>query len=426
MKNASQNSLKPKATGAVDSGIRKVHQRLGVLQKVCSDIAIEPDLEEVMKHVTAWVASALQAQICTLFLRDEADPDWLVLRAAYGYPAHLLNTRTHRVGEGITGYIVANKQKVIRNSAVSVRRHSNWKGKLDAIRGGVCNTLLGYPICFRKEPAIGTLKVENKLPDRIGRPRRFSHDDELVLETICGIFAVKLKADEAMRETWRAENIARFFHTFRSPLFTVRGMCEQIRAFVDDGEPIPDLAKKVSIAYTDALRFEQLVNNSAFWTRSKAKLDIEEIDLVQITGEIIDRLREYAVYKKASLCPRLPEEQNHKFPTDRSLFELILVNLVENSIEYGGGEITVHLEIKPEEFFLEVRDNGPGMTEDEKNNATQAYYRGVNSTRKDGLGLGLSVCKKAVDLLDGKLEFLNNIPKGLRVRVTIPENHRNL
>lgn len=407
---------------------KAVLQRLRVLQKVCLDIVFEPNIEEMMQHVTDWVADALEAEICSLFLRDEADPEWLVLRAAKGYPPNLLNSRTHRVGEGITGFIVQEKQAVLLNGNANVAAHPAWKGRLDMRRNGRCETFLGYPIYFRKDAALGTLKVENKTPTPAGSSRGFTDEDQLVLETICGVLAMQLKAEESKKEQWRVENIARFFHTFRSPLFTVRVMCQRIGNLLDlseCGKPVPDLAERIRVAYAEALRFEQLVNNSAFWTRNQASPKIRDVTLAQLAGDIIHQYGEYAKFKNVTLTFLPPPEATERRRTDPGLFILILANLLQNAIEYGGGVVTVILELNSSGYTLEVRDNGPGMTLEEKAKATQPYYRGPASNMKDGLGLGLSVCEKATRLLQGKLDFFDQPREGLIVKVAIPDSKEN-
>jgi signal transduction histidine kinase len=92
--------------------------------------------------------------------------------------------------------------------------------------------------------------------------------------------------------------------------------------------------------------------------------------------------------------------------------------LVQNAIEYGSGEVTVRAWCHHSTYGCDVVDNGPGMTPEEMKQATKPYFRGDRGIGKDGLGLGLSVCEKAVQLLQGKLEFSRAKRSGLCVQVS--------
>jgi len=65
-----------------------------------------------------------------------------------------------------------------------------------------------------------------------------------------------------------------------------------------------------------------------------------------------------------------------------------------------------------------VKDNGPGISEEEFPHIFERYYsrNDKNSTKRKGMGLGLSLCKSIVEAHNGKISICNNDPHGTIVR----------
>ena len=68
-------------------------------------------------------------------------------------------------------------------------------------------------------------------------------------------------------------------------------------------------------------------------------------------------------------------------------------------------------------FLIEIKDNGSGITEDDKKKIFDLYY----STKKDGNGLGLSITQKIISQHDGTIEIENNYPAGSIFKIKIPQ-----
>ena len=99
--------------------------------------------------------------------------------------------------------------------------------------------------------------------------------------------------------------------------------------------------------------------------------------------------------------------------------ELVVVNLLRNASQaiqsIGKPEIRVRIFDRPGPGF-EVSDNGVGLTEEKLAEIVQIG----ESTRPEGLGLGLSIVRDLVELHEGKIEFSLTPAGGLVVRVTLP------
>lgn len=105
-----------------------------------------------------------------------------------------------------------------------------------------------------------------------------------------------------------------------------------------------------------------------------------------------------------------------------ALVHILLDNLVDNAIKYGkaGGCVEVITRRTSEEIVLVVRDNGPGVTEQDRGRLSDRFFRAAGS-RQSGSGLGLSIVARIVAHFDGHLTFTSGIDgSGLGVEIRFP------
>jgi two-component system, OmpR family, phosphate regulon sensor histidine kinase PhoR len=104
---------------------------------------------------------------------------------------------------------------------------------------------------------------------------------------------------------------------------------------------------------------------------------------------------------------------------DRDLLHRALANVAENSAKHTQeGEIVLEARGNGTTTEIEIRDTGPGMTDEERARAFQRFYRSSNGT--DGFGLGLAIAQEAVLAIGGTIELESKAGVGTRVRVALP------
>jgi two-component system sensor histidine kinase VicK len=104
---------------------------------------------------------------------------------------------------------------------------------------------------------------------------------------------------------------------------------------------------------------------------------------------------------------------------DGELLHRAIANVAENSVKHTkAGEIVLEAAANGQTTQIEIRDTGPGMSEDEKERAFHRFYRSSNGT--DGFGLGLAIAEEAVRALGGTIELESQAGQGTRVRVSVP------
>ncbi len=85
-----------------------------------------------------------------------------------------------------------------------------------------------------------------------------------------------------------------------------------------------------------------------------------------------------------------------------------------------GGEISVEVVPKKEIIIVTIADTGEGMDQKVLEHLFEPYYQGDSSHARQGLGLGLSISKRIVELCDGKIAVQSELGTGSKFIVTLP------
>ena len=106
-------------------------------------------------------------------------------------------------------------------------------------------------------------------------------------------------------------------------------------------------------------------------------------------------------------------------------FTSVVINLIENAIKYSsaGGSVDISLQENGNDIILQVKDEGYGIPDSEKKKVFEKFYRvGNEDTRKTkGTGLGLFIVSRFVEIYKGKIDLLDNTPKGTVFSLSFPK-----
>jgi signal transduction histidine kinase len=97
----------------------------------------------------------------------------------------------------------------------------------------------------------------------------------------------------------------------------------------------------------------------------------------------------------------------------------VVTNIVKNAVEAapsGSGRVEVRVSGKDGFVHLAVSDNGPGMRQDELAKVFQPFY----TTKAQGVGLGMPIVKRLVDLHGGEVRVASEAGKGTLVTLKLP------
>ncbi len=205
-------------------------------------------------------------------------------------------------------------------------------------------------------------------------------------------------------------------HELRSPLARLGVAIELARG----REPRPELDR----IQKEAERLNELVDELIEVTRAEgdpAQRRTERIQLDELLLEIIDDCRIEADAHGCSL--KLDGAEPAIIQGDAELLRRAVENVVRNAIRYAppGSSIDISAKRNDGTVRISIRDYGPGVPEEALPLLFEAFYR-VDSDRNrksGGVGLGLSIARRAVEIHHGKIAASNAQP-GLLVQIDLP------
>lgn len=212
-------------------------------------------------------------------------------------------------------------------------------------------------------------------------------------------------------------------HDIKAPAASIAGFIDLMGDYVSSRKGmeclhnIKNSAVHLSHLVASLLDYHQLENGLM-------KVRPTTFSLVSLVAECVEGMRLRAEEKGLRLSYDTTKAEG-LFLADAFRIRQILDNLVGNAIKYTDcGGVTVKALVSKvmgkHQLTLSVKDTGKGMTTEDKRKVFQAFARLGNAQGIEGAGLGLSITKELVALLDGEIHVYSTVGKGSIFTVTIP------
>jgi two-component system sensor histidine kinase KdpD len=139
----------------------------------------------------------------------------------------------------------------------------------------------------------------------------------------------------------------------------------------------------------------------------------------EIVAGAVSRIKKRATLHEISIS--IPDDLI-MIPIDGTLIEQVLVNLLDNALKHTPEKSKITVKVTKEENFVvfEVSDNGPGISENDLPFVFNRFYSLANIGVRQGIGLGLAICKSIVEAHDGEIHAMTNPTGGSLFRFILP------
>ncbi len=203
--------------------------------------------------------------------------------------------------------------------------------------------------------------------------------------------------------------IAEAAHRVRTPLATVRSYAEATLHRVEKKENREALRAMVRAIDESSRAAGQLLDHAMITFRAD-HLEREDVDLVELIRELVQRLTPIAEMKELSLSLR--GDPTVPYSGDPILIQNAVRNMIDNALKYAPADSIVEIEVTATpEVEVKVSDSGPGFPAEEIEQLTRRFERGKNAAGTIGSGLGLTIAQDVATAHGGNL-VLTNKPTG--------------
>ncbi|MCR5756824.1 MAG: HAMP domain-containing histidine kinase [Selenomonas sp.] len=208
-------------------------------------------------------------------------------------------------------------------------------------------------------------------------------------------------------------------HEFKTPLSSIVGFSEIL---LEDGLSEEERREYTGLVHEEALRLSRLAENLLRLSR----LDAQAIVMRHETIGVDEQLRQCVILlaerweaKQISFVMDLPALN---IMGDADLTKQVWLNLIDNAVKYTEAGRTIHIsgQLRQDCICVRIRDEGIGIPAEKLSHIFDRFYQCDESHKEKGHGLGLSIVKRILELLGGRIVCHSQLGQGTEMLVALP------
>lgn len=213
-------------------------------------------------------------------------------------------------------------------------------------------------------------------------------------------------------------------HELRTPIAVIISQCEFA---LESARTREEAMEALDTVLRQAQRMSALIAQLltlARADRGQTKLNLETVDLSQLTQMAADQMEELAARRGILVETRI--QPGLRLQGDETLLLRMLLNLMENGVRYGkeGGRLAIRLTGRPGQIVGEIQDDGIGIAPEHLPHIWERFYQAdeARSASREGAGLGLSMVQYIVQAHGGAITAESTLGAGSVFTFVLPVN----
>jgi two-component system phosphate regulon sensor histidine kinase PhoR len=235
------------------------------------------------------------------------------------------------------------------------------------------------------------------------------------------------------RETYRREFLGNVSHELKTPVFNIQGYISTLLdGAINDSEVNRNYLERTEVSLQRMISIINDLNEISQFENNQVVLHYSNFNLKDLIQEVFDdfeiKAKEYGV--NLSFRNKTQSEPPMVYADNRQIKQVIS-NLVENSIRYLGEKepytkITIY--DMHEKFFVEISDNGIGVSENDLPRIFERFYRTdqARSREQGGSGLGLAIVKHIINAHQQNITVRSTLKQGSTFGFTLDKSITDL
>ncbi len=225
----------------------------------------------------------------------------------------------------------------------------------------------------------------------------------------------------------KSQFLAQMSHELRTPLNAILGFSEVMKSEIFGAHAVPAYKDYSADIHNSGVHLLNLINEILDLSRIEAgryELNEEAISLTGIVADCHHLLKLRASSRNITIHEMFEDQLPRLWADERATRQIVL-NLLSNAIKFTppGGEIWLKAGwTAAGGEYISVKDNGPGIPEEEINIVLSSFGQGSNSIKsaEQGAGLGLPIAKSLINLHGGSFTLKSKLRIGTEVIITYP------
>ncbi len=258
------------------------------------------------------------------------------------------------------------------------------------------------------------------------------------VQDVTDVKSRELASREALEEAYRAADQASraksdflnsMSHDIRTPMNSIMGLTAIAAMHINDMDRVKDCLGKITVASRHLLGLINEVLDMAKIESGKIALNEEDFDLAEAVENLLTIVNPQIEDKRQHLKVDIADITHEHVVGDSMRLQQVFVNIMGNSIKFTpeGGTISLHIAEKASRiqgfgcYEFTFSDTGCGMDEEFVQRIFEPFSRARDNrvTNTEGTGLGMSIVKSIVGLMNGTIEVESTLGEGTTFVVTI-------